>query len=251
MRIPSESQRPKYQRILLKLSGEALAGDGRTGLDAHVLGLVAEEVAAVTAAGVEVAIVVGGGNIVRGSDVSLILGVDEATAHYMGMLGTAINALALQAVMEGRGLVTRVQTAIEMHQIAEPFIRRRAMRHLEKGRVVIFAGGTGSPYFTTDTAAALRAIEIEAGALLMAKKGVDGVYDKDPNVHPDAVIYRRLGYLDVLSQDLKVMDATAVALCKDNNMDIIVFDVARPGNVKRAVLGEEVGTLVTSSVRAQ
>ena len=249
--IPSESQRPKYQRILLKLSGEALAGDGRTGLDAHVLGLVAEEVAAVTAAGVEVAIVVGGGNIVRGSDVSLILGVDEATAHYMGMLGTAINALALQAVMEGRGLVTRVQTAIEMHQIAEPFIRRRAMRHLEKGRVVIFAGGTGSPYFTTDTAAALRAIEIEAGALLMAKKGVDGVYDKDPNVHSDAVIYRRLGYLDVLSQDLRVMDATAVALCKDNNMDIIVFDVARPGNVKRAVLGEEVGTLVTSSVRAQ
>ncbi|HET6781481.1 MAG TPA: uridine monophosphate kinase, partial [bacterium] len=167
------------------------------------------------------------------------------------MLGTAINALALQAVMEGRGLVTRVQTAIEMHQIAEPFIRRRAMRHLEKGRVVIFAGGTGSPYFTTDTAAALRAIEIEAGALLMAKKGVDGVYDKDPNVHPDAVIYRRLGYLDVLSQDLKVMDATAVALCKDNNMDIIVFDVAQPGNVKRAVLGEEVGTLVTSSGRAR
>jgi len=248
--IPSESQRPKYKRILLKLSGEALAGDGRMGLDAHVLGLVANEVAAVTAAGVEVAIVVGGGNIVRGSDVSLVLGVDEATAHYMGMLGTAINALGLQAVMEARGLVTRVQTAIEMHQIAEPFIRRRAIRHLEKGRIVIFAGGTGSPYFTTDTAAALRAIEIEAGALLMAKKGVDGVYDKDPNLHPDAVIYRRLGYLDILSQDLKVMDATAVALCKDNSMDIIVFDVAQPGNVKRAVLGEQVGTLVTSSGRA-
>ena len=235
----------------MKLSGEALAGDGRTGLDAHVLGLVAEEVAAVTAAGVEVAIVVGGGNIVRGSDVSLILGVDEATAHYMGMLGTAINALALQAVMEGRGLVTRVQTAIEMHQIAEPFIRRRAMRHLEKGRVVIFAGGTGSPYFTTDTAAALRAIEIEADALLMAKKGVGGVYDKDPKHHPDAVMFRRLAYMDVLNQDLKVMDATAVALCKDNDMDIVVFDVAEPGNVKRAVLGEEVGTLVTASSRAR
>ncbi len=250
-RIPSESQTPKYKRILLKLSGEALAGDGYSGLDAHVLGLVADEVKTVTAAGVQVAIVVGGGNVVRGADVSLRLGVDEVTAHNMGMLATVINALALQAVMEAKGLLTRVQTAIEMHQIAEPFIRRRAIRHLEKGRVVIFAGGTGSPYFTTDTAAALRAIEIEAGALLMAKKGVDGVYDKDPNVHPDAVIYRRLGYLDVINQDLKVMDATAVALCKDNNMDIIVFDVAQPGNVKRAVLGEEVGTLVTAAGRGR
>lgn len=251
MGISSEAQTPKYRRILLKLSGEALAGDGSTGLDAHVLGLVAAELKAVTTASVQVAIVVGGGNIVRGADVSLRLGVDEVTAHHMGMLATVINALALQAILETAGLVTRVQTAIEMHQIAEPFIRRRAIRHLEKGRVVIFAGGTGSPYFTTDTAAALRAIEIEADALLMAKKGVGGVYDKDPNVHPDAVMFRRLRYMDVLSQDLKVMDATAVALCKDNNMDIVVFDVARPGNVKRAVLGEDVGTLVTASVAPQ
>lgn len=214
-----------------------------------MLRLVAHEVKAVTAHGVEVAIVVGGGNIVRGAELSLRLGIDEVTAHHMGMLATVINALALQDIMEKEGLVTRVQTAIEMRQVAEPFIRRRAIRHLEKGRVVIFAGGTGSPYFTTDTAAALRAIEIEAHALLMAKKGVGGVYDKDPNVHPDAVMFRRLGYMDVLNKDLKVIDATAVALCKDNNMDIIVFDVARPGNVKRAVLGEEVGTLVTAPGR--
>lgn len=212
-----------------------------------MLRLVAHEVMDVTTQGVQVAIVVGGGNIVRGSDVSARLGVDEVTAHHMGMLATVINALALQAIMEKEGLTTRVQTAIEMHQIAEPFIRRRAMRHLEKGRVVIFAGGTGSPYFTTDTAAALRAIEVEADALLMAKKGVSGVYDKDPRAHSDAVMFRRLAYMDVLNQDLKVMDATAVALCKDNNMDIVVFDVARPGNVKRAVLGEDVGTLVTAS----
>ncbi len=231
--------------MLLKLSGEALAGDGGTGLAAHVLRLVAHEVKDVTAHGVQVAIVVGGGNIVRGTDLSWRLGIDEVTAHHMGMLATVINALALQDIMEKEGLVTRVQTSIEMHQIAEPFIRRRAIRHLEKGRVVIFAGGTGSPYFTTDTAASLRAIEIEADALLMAKKGVRGVYDKDPNVHPDAVMFRRLGYMDVLNQELKVMDATAVALAKDNNMDIIVFDVEEPGNLKRAVLGEEVGTLVS------
>ncbi len=236
---------PKYRRILLKLSGEALAGEGRTGLDPAVLRLVAHEVKDVTAHGVQVAIVVGGGNLVRGADLSARLGVDQVTAHYMGMLATVINALALQDIMEKEGLVTRVQTALEMHQIAEPYIRRRAIRHLEKGRVVIFAGGTGSPYFTTDTAAALRAIEIEADAVLMAKKGVAGVYDKDPHLHPDAVLFRRLEYMDVLNRDLKVMDATAVALCKDNNMDIIVFDVARPGNVRRAVLGEDVGTLVT------
>jgi len=232
------------------LSGEALAGGG-WGLDPQVLRLVADEVKAVMAHGVEVAIVVGGGNFVRGSDVSQRLGMEEVAAHHMGMLATVINALALQDSMEKQGLSTRVQTAIEMHQIAEPFIRRRAMRHLEKGRVVIFAGGTGSPYFSTDTAAALRAIEVEADALLMAKRGVAGVYDKDPRRHPDAVMFRRLGYMDVLNQELKVMDATAVALCKDNNMDIIVFDVASPGNVKRAVLGEEVGTLVTASAAAR
>ena len=242
---------PRYRRILLKLSGEALAGEGRTGLDAAVLRLVAHEVKDVMAQGVQVAIVVGGGNLVRGADLSARLGIDQVTAHYMGMLATVINALALQDIMEKEGLVTRVQTALEMHQIAEPYIRRRAIRHLEKGRVVIFAGGTGSPYFTTDTAAALRAIEIEADAVLMAKKGVAGVYDKDPNVHPDAVLFRRLEYMDVLNRDLKVMDATAVALCKDNNMDIIVFDVARPGNVRRAVLGEDVGTLVTQGGRTR
>jgi len=245
------ARNPKYHRILLKLSGEALAGDGQTGLDAAVLRLVAQEVKDVTAHGVQVAIVVGGGNLVRGADISARLGVDEVTAHHMGMLATVINALALQDIMEKEGLVTRVQTAIEMHQIAEPFIRRRAIRHLEKGRTVIFAGGTGSPYFTTDTAAALRAIEIEADALLMAKRGVGGVYDKDPNVHSDAVMFRQLGYMEVLNRDLKVMDATAVALCKDNNMDIVVFDVARPGNVTRTVLGEEVGTLVTQGGRGR
>ncbi|HXF82994.1 MAG TPA: UMP kinase [bacterium] len=244
--MSSAAPAPKYRRILLKLSGEALAGEGGQGLDPLVLRLVAGEVRSVATAGVQVAIVVGGGNIVRGSDVSARLGVEEVTAHHMGMLATVINALALQDILEKEGLTTRVQTAIEMHQIAEPFIRRRAMRHLEKGRVVIFAGGTGSPYFTTDTAAALRAIEIEADALLMAKKGVGGVYDKDPRRHPDAVMFRRLDYMDVLNQDLKVMDATAVALCKDNAMDIIVFDLA-PGNVRRAVLGEDVGTLVTAS----
>ncbi len=229
----------------MKLSGEALAGDDGMGLAAPVLRLVADEVKDVTAHGVQTAIVVGGGNIVRGADLSRRLGIEEVAAHHMGMLATVINALALQDVMEREGLVTRVLSSIEMHQIAEPFIRRRAIRHLEKGRVVIFAGGTGSPYFTTDTAAALRAIEIEADVLLMAKKGVGGVYDKDPNVHPDAVMFRRLDFLDVLNQELKVMDATAVALCKDNDMDIIVFDVEQPGNLKRAVLGEEVGTLVS------
>jgi uridylate kinase len=162
----------------------------------------------------------------------------------MGLLATVINALALQDAMEREGLETRVQTAIEMHQVAEPYIRRRAIRHLEKGRVVVFAGGTGSPYFTTDTAAALRAIEIEAGAILMAKKGVDGVYDKDPREYPDAVRFRTLDYMEVLNRGLKVMDATATSLCMDNGMPIIVFDIARPGNLGRAVLGEEIGTLV-------
>ncbi len=220
------------------------------GLAAHVLRLVAHEVKDATSHGVQVAIVAGGGNIVRGSDLSRRLGIEEVAAHHMGMLATVINALALQDIMEKEGLVTRVQSSIEMNQIAEPFIRRRAIRHLEKGRVVIFAGGTGSPYFTTDTAAALRAIEIEADALFMAKKGVGGVYDKDPNVHPDAVMFHRLDYMDVLNQELKVMDATAVALCKDNNMDIIVFDVEQPGNLKRAVIGEDVGTMVSRRTSA-
>ena len=238
------AQTPRYRRILLKLSGEALAGGGADALDAAVLRLVAQEVKGVAAEGVQVASVVGGGNLVRGDDLSRRIGIHEVTGHNMGMLATVINALALQDVMEAEGLVTRVLTAVEMRQVAEPFIRRRAIRHLEKGRVVILAGGTGSPYFTTDTAAALRAIEVEADALLMAKRGVSGVYDKDPHRHPDAVMFRHLDYMELLNRNLKVMDATAVALCKDNNLDIVVFDITQPGNLKRAVLGEQIGTLV-------
>lgn len=236
--------RAAYARVLLKLSGEALAGDGGAGFDPNVLQLVAAEVRDIMQRGVQVAIVVGGGNIVRGSDLSKRLGIEEVTGHTMGMLATVINGLALMDAMERVGLTVRVQSSIEMHQVAEPFIRRRALRHLEKGRVVIFVGGTGSPYFSTDTAAALRAIEIQADALLMAKKGVSGVYDKDPRHHPDAVMFSRLDYMDILNRDLRVMDATAAALCKDNNMDIVVFDVTRPGNITRAVAGDPIGTLV-------
>ena len=237
---------PRYRRVVLKLSGEALAGDGAgaRSLDSDVLHLVAREVRAVREAGVDAALVVGGGNIARGVQLAARTGVARVTADYMGLLATVINALALQDAMEREGLETRVQTAIEMRQVAEPYIRRRAIRHLEKGRIVIFAGGTGSPYFTTDTAAALRAIEIEAGAILMAKKGVDGVYDKDPRESADAVRFRTLDYMDVLNRGLKVMDATATSLCMDNGMPIIVFDILRPGNLRRAVLGEEIGTLV-------
>ncbi len=234
-----------YRRILLKLSGEALAGAAAgAGVDPEVLYLVAREVRSVRDAGVDVAIVVGGGNIVRGVQMAEKTGVARVTADYMGLLATVINALALQDAMEREGLETRVQTAVEMRQVAEPYIRRRAIRHLEKGRVVIFAGGTGSPYFTTDTAAALRAIEIEADAILMAKKGVDGVYDKDPRDSRDATRFRTLDYMEVLNRGLKVMDATATSLCMDNGMPIIVFDITRPGNVKRAVFKEEIGTLV-------
>jgi uridylate kinase len=246
---PEPARRPAYQRVLLKLSGEALAGEGGTGFDPSVLQLVAAEVRDIMARGVQVAIVVGGGNIARGSDLSRRLGIDQVTGHTMGILATVINGLALMDAMERIGLVVRVQSSIEMHQVAEPFIRRRAIRHLEKGRVVIFVGGTGSPYFSTDTAAALRAIEIEADALLMAKRGVSGVYDKDPRTHPDAVMYAHLDYMDILNRDLRVMDATAAALCKDNDMDIVVFDVAREGNIIRAVTGDPIGTLVGGARR--
>lgn len=238
------AKRPAYRRVLLKLSGEALAGNGGVGFDPDVLQLVASEVRDITSRGVQVAIVVGGGNIVRGSDLSRRLGIDEVTGHTMGMLATVINGLALMDAMERVGLVVRVLSSIEMHQVAEPYIRRRALRHLEKGRVVIFVAGTGSPYFSTDTAAALRAIEMQADAVLMAKKGVSGVYDKDPRQHPDAVMFSHLDYMDILSRDLRVMDATAAALCKDNKMDIVVFDVTRPGNITRAVAGDPIGTLV-------
>jgi uridylate kinase len=240
---------PRYRRVLLKLSGQALAGAGDKSLDSDVLHLVAREVRVVRQAGADVAIVVGGGNIARGVQLAARAGVARVTADYMGLLATVINALALQDAMEREGLETRVQTAIEMHQVAEPYIRRRAIRHLEKGRVVVFAGGTGSPYFTTDTAAALRAIEIEAGAILMAKRAVDGVYDKDPRDGPGAVRFRTLDYMEVLNRGLKVMDATAISLCMDNEMPIIVFDITEPGNLKRAVLGEEIGTLVGGGSR--
>jgi uridylate kinase len=243
------ARRP-YRRVLLKLSGEALAGDGGAEFfDPVVFRLVSTEVAEIVRRGVEVAIVVGGGNIARGSDLSRRLGIDEVTGHTMGMLGTVINGLALMDAMERVGLQVRVQSSIEMHQVAEPFIRRRALRHLEKGRVVIFVAGTGSPYFSTDTAAALRAIEMEADALLMAKRGVSGVYDKDPHKHPDAVMYAHLNHMDILNRELRVMDSTAAALCKDNNLDIVVFDVGAPGNITRAVAGDPIGTLVGGGPR--
>jgi uridylate kinase len=236
--------------VLLKLSGEALAGDGGTEFfDPGVFRLVSTEVAEIVRRGVQVAIVVGGGNIARGSDLSKRLGVDEVTGHTMGMLATVINGLALMDAMERLGLQVRVQSSIEMHQVAEPFIRRRALRHLEKGRVVIFVAGTGSPYFSTDTAAALRAIEMEADALLMAKRGVSGVYDKDPRQHPDAVMFAHLNHMDILNRDLRVMDSTAAALCKDNNLDIVVFDIGAAGNITRAVAGDPIGTLVGGQAR--
>lgn len=233
----------KYKRVLLKLSGEALAGGKASGLDLEVVRSIAQEVKSVVELGVQVAIVVGGGNIWRGVTAEKV-GMDRATADYMGMLATVINALALQDALENLGLETRVQTAIEMRQIAEPYIRRRAVRHLEKGRVVIFASGTGSPYFSTDTTAALRAAEIDAEVILMAKSGVDGVYDADPRKHPEARRFEQLAYMEVLQRGLAVMDATATSLCMDTGIPIIVFNFDNPGSIKKAVVGERVGTLV-------
>ncbi len=232
----------KYQRIVLKLSGEALGGDG-FGIDPEVVGNIATEISRILTLGVQVAIVVGGGNIWRGATGSA-KGMDRTTADYMGMLATVINALALQDALEVREVPTRVQTAVEMRQIAEPYIRRRAVRHLEKGRVVIFASGTGNPYFSTDTTAALRALEIEADVILMAKRGVDGVYDADPRVHPNATRYEAISYLDVLSQGLGVMDSTATSLCMDNNIPIIVFNFDETGNIEKAICGLKIGTYV-------
>jgi uridylate kinase len=231
----------KYKRIMLKLSGEALAGENGFGIDFAVAQRIAEEIKELVDMGIEIGAVVGGGNIWRGRSGK---GMDRTTADYMGMLATCINALALQDSLEGLGVNTRVQTAIEMREIAEPFIRRRAMRHLEKGRVVIFAAGTGNPYFSTDTTAALRAAEIEADAIILAKK-VDGVYDKDPNKYSDAKKYDSLTYLQVLEQGLQVMDSTATSLCMDNSIPIVVFGLDKPGNIKRAVSGEKIGTLVS------
>jgi uridylate kinase len=240
----SDAAEPTYKRILLKLSGEALMGDQAYGVDPEVTTRVALEVAAIRALGVETAIVIGGGNIFRGLAASA-RGMDRSTADYMGMLATVINALALQDALEQHGIATRVLTAIEMRSVAEPFIRRRAMRHLEKGRVVVFAAGTGNPYFTTDTAAALRAMEIRADVILKATK-VDGIYSADPVKYSEAERYERISYLQVLQQRLQVMDATAISLCMDNKLPIVVFNMNEAGNIRRVVMGETVGTTVTA-----
>jgi uridylate kinase len=240
----------KYKRVLLKLSGEALMGDKEFGIDADVLKRYASEITSVNALGVQIGIVIGGGNIYRGVSHSTD-GIDKVTGDHMGMLATLINALALQSALEHEGLVTRLMSAIRMDVIAEPFIRRRAVRHLEKDRVVIFGAGTGNPYFTTDTAAALRAVEIEADAIIKGTR-VDGVYDSDPERNPNAFRFTEISYLDVLKKDLKVMDMTAITLCKENNLPILVFNMNTPGNFKRLIMGEQVGTTVlelSSSVR--
>jgi uridylate kinase len=237
---------PVFKRVILKLSGEALAGQMGYGIDQEMITSIAEQVKDVHELGVEVAIVVGGGNIWRGLSGSA-KGIDRATADYMGMLATVMNSLALQDALEKMDVPTRVQTSIAMQQIAEPYIRRRAMRHLEKRRAVIFAAGTGNPYFSTDTTAALRAAEIEAEVILMAKNKVDGVYSADPFKDPTAVKYDTLTYMDILNKDLGVMDATASSLCKDNNIPLIVFSITERGNIKRVVLGEKIGTIVKGS----
>ena len=234
---------PVYRRVLLKLSGEALMGDQTYGIDPAMTTRIAEDVGEIQGLGVEVAVVIGGGNIFRGVAAS-DRGMDRATADNMGMLATVINALALQDALEHHGILTRVVTAIEMREVAEPFIRRRAIRHLEKGRVVVFAAGTGNPYFTTDTAAALRAMEVKAEVILKATK-VDGIYSADPLIHPDATKYDRLSYLQVLERGLKVMDATAISLCMDNSLPIVVFNLRTPGNLKRVIMGEPVGSSIT------
>ena len=232
---------PKYSRILLKISGEAFSGT-ETGVDVGTTQAMAEQIAEVHGDGVSIAVVVGGGNIWRGK-VHEEAGMDRATADYMGMLATVINALALQDALERMGVASRVQTAIAMHQIAEPYIRRRAIRHLEKGRIVIFAAGTGNPYFTTDTTAALRAVEVGAQAILKATK-VDGIYTADPKKDPTATRFHQLPYMEVLQRGLEVMDSTAMALCMDNSMPVVVFSMNTPGNIRRVVWGETIGTYV-------
>ena len=233
---------PKYRRIVLKLSGEALMGAQSFGIDEERVAVIADEIAAVHGLGVQVAIVIGGGNIIRGLAASH-RGIDRVTGDYMGMLGTVINALALQDALEKRGVVTRVQTAIDIREVAEPFIRRRAIRHLEKGRIVIFAAGTGNPFFTTDSAAALRANEIRAEVLLKATK-VDGIYSADPRLDEHAELLPELTYQQLLERDLKIMDAAAVSLCRDNGMPIAVFNLLTTGSIRRVVLGEKVGSVV-------
>jgi uridylate kinase len=234
---------PRYRRVLLKLSGEALMGEQQFGIDPARIRQYAEEVQTVSNLGVQLGIVIGGGNIFRGVSNSTS-GIHKATGDHMGMLATVINALALQAQLENLGMVTRLMSAIRMDVVAEPFIRRRAIRHLEKGRIVLFGAGTGNPYFTTDTAAALRAVEIEANVIIKGTR-VDGVYDADPERNPAAVRFDRISYLDVLRRDLKVMDMTAITLCRENHLPILVFNMNRPGNLQRLILGEPVGTYVS------
>ena len=234
--------KPAYKRILLKISGEALEGSQRGGIDFATLGIFCDELAEAHALGVEIGLVVGGGNIFRGAS-GVETGLDRSTGDYMGMLATVINALAVSASLEKRGVPTRVMTAIQMPPVAEPYIRRRATRHLEKGRIIIFGAGTGNPFFTTDTAAALRANEMGAEVLMKATK-VDGVYDKDPKIYSDAVRYEKLDYTRVLSERLAVMDATAISLCRENKMPILVFNLTEPGNIVNILKGETIGTLV-------
>ena len=235
-------KKPVYKRILLKLSGEALKGKKDSGIDFEQTVLIAEQIHEIQALGVEIAVVIGGGNIFRGVPASKN-GIDRVTADYMGMIATMINALALQGALENVGVITRVQTAIEMQKLAEPYVRRKAVRHLEKGRVVIFAGGTGNPYFSTDTAAALRAVEIEAEIVLKATK-VDGVYSSDPLSNKKAKRFSSIDYLEVITKRLKVMDSTAISLCMDNNLPIVVFNMAQKGNIKKVIMGENIGTFV-------
>lgn len=241
-------ERPRFKRIVLKVSGESLSGQAGYGIEASMIASIADQVKEVVEMNVEVAIVVGGGNIWRGI-AGTAKGIDRATADYMGMLATVMNSLALQDALEQIGVPTRVQTSIAMQQIAEPYIRRRAIRHLEKGRVVIFAAGTGNPFFSTDTTAALRAAEIEAEVILMAKNKVDGVYSADPFKDATAEKYDELTYLDVLNKNLGVMDSTASSLCMDNNIPLIVFSITESGNIKRVVMGEKIGTIVKGSAK--
>ncbi|KAH1251197.1 Uridylate kinase [Glycine max] len=241
----NESSKPsfKWRRVLLKVSGEALAGDHSQNIDPKITMAIAREVAAVTRLGIEVALVVGGGNIFRGSSWAGSSGLDRSSADYIGMLATVMNAIFLQATMESIGIPTRVQTAFRMSEVAEPYIRRRAVRHLEKGRVVIFAAGTGNPFFTTDTAAALRCAEINAEVVLKATN-VDGVFDEDPKRNPQARLHETLTYQEVTSKDLSVMDMTAITLCQENNIPVVVFNLNKPGNIEKAIKGERVGTLI-------
>lgn len=236
---------PQYKRVLLKVSGEALLGDCQFGTDSKILNNIAEQINQVLGIGTEVAIVVGGGNIWRGSAAEAN-GMERSTADYAGMLATVINALALQDALEKNGITVRTQSAIAMQSVAEPYIRRRAIRHLEKGRVVIFAAGTGNPYMTTDTAAALRAIDINANILLMGKNEVDGVYDNDPRINKSAKKFKRLSYMEAIEKRLEVMDSTALTLCMENNLPVLVFDLQAPNGISKAVMGEDIGTLVSS-----